>query len=602
MTNQEKNEPKDKDKDVYFIILNPIDNEEKINFKDLKYVSRITPSIIFEKTIEVNGQKLEVVVFKFRGKKKIKKDNVKEEKKEKERKEYTIKYISGVRSIEISFNTNEKSFVYSPNLEIGNIFLETAIPEPIEQENIPLYKKLDIFQEALEHNNETEKKEKLFEDSIDLYKTKKKFSLMVSLFLKVYENNKGLCKTLIEIFFKINGKENSDKEKDLKNELESFQNIYSKAEEIIAKNDYDKTYFYGVLFSYLHYYDKTNFSGMIKKFIDGNSGVVYDILIEYYSHFMNPLNQNQKFFDDFIKHALKKDNKDNKYQIFKRVMKYIEDIETYLFVINENKNEIFENCKELKTKPIELGPNLKLYKYNNDKTNNPKSNSLNESDGEDSTPRLKKIQAEETECDKIIKLIEDLLKFSEKEQILAVYLKVTFWINLIKQYDIPDWRNINKLYNLRELYKKYNNLINSLYEKNEKKKKEDIKSEINGYLERDEFASYLNKNIKQLFEKEKDRLTNTEILGAIKEYNPYFSIEEDIHKNKRETSIFNFINYRKITPTFITNFKNWNFEKMFEEIITDYIKALTGNIKDIHTFGNIINLIDVTRINEEKKK
>ena len=128
MTNQEKNEPKDKDKDVYFIILNPIDNEEKINFKDLKYVSRITPSIIFEKTIEVNGQKLEVVVFKFRGKKKIKKDNVKEEKKEKERKEYTIKYISGVRSIEISFNTNEKSFVYSPNLEIGNIFLETAIP------------------------------------------------------------------------------------------------------------------------------------------------------------------------------------------------------------------------------------------------------------------------------------------------------------------------------------------------------------------------------------------------------------------------------------------------------------------------------------------
>ena len=85
MTNQEKNEPKDKDKDVYFIILNPIDNEEKIKFKDLKYVSRITPSIIFEKTIEVNGLKLEVVVFKFRGKKKIKKDNVKEEKKEKEK-------------------------------------------------------------------------------------------------------------------------------------------------------------------------------------------------------------------------------------------------------------------------------------------------------------------------------------------------------------------------------------------------------------------------------------------------------------------------------------------------------------------------------------
>ena len=52
------------------------------------------------------------------------------------------------------------------------------------------------------------------------------------------------------------------------------------------------------------------------------------------------------------------------------------------------------------------------------------------------------------------------MKFSKENKILAIYLKVTFWINLIKQYDIPDWENIDKLNNLRELYKKYNDLIN----------------------------------------------------------------------------------------------------------------------------------------------
>lgn len=47
-------------------------------------------------------------------------------------------------------------------------------------------------------------------------------------------------------------------------------------------------------------------------------------------------------------------------------MKYIEDIETYIFVINQNKNDIFEKYKELKTKPIELGSNLKLVKHKKD--------------------------------------------------------------------------------------------------------------------------------------------------------------------------------------------------------------------------------------------
>jgi hypothetical protein len=91
---------------------------------------------------------------------------------------------------------------------------------------------------------------------------------------------------------------------------------------------------------------------------------------------------------------------------------------------------------------------------------------------------------------------------------------------------------------LRELYKKYNHLVKELYEgetkllKNEKERINVIKTDINRYYERDEFAFMLNKNIKDVFEESKDRLTNDEILGAIAKYNPYFSImDKDDKKN-----------------------------------------------------------------------
>ena len=70
MTNQEVSQQKEKDKDIYFIILNPIDREEKIDFTKLKYVSNIVPSIIYQNTME--ELKLEEIVFKFQRKKKKK--------------------------------------------------------------------------------------------------------------------------------------------------------------------------------------------------------------------------------------------------------------------------------------------------------------------------------------------------------------------------------------------------------------------------------------------------------------------------------------------------------------------------------------------------
>ena len=615
---EHNNQSQGKSKDVYFLILSQ--SEAKIDFKNMKFVAGISPTIVYTNNVDKGkGTQLEEIVFKFKRKKK-KED--KEEKKSGEN-EYTIKFISGDHTYKISFDTKNKSFIYSPDFKTGNIYLTNIPEEPIEQDIIPLYNKFDIFLDALEKNGENDKRQKLFEDSINIYEKKKKFSLLTTVFLKIYKNNKVLCENLIKIFNTINEKENKDRDKDLIKYLNDFTNIYSKAQEIVEENKYDPIQFYGVLFCYLHYYDKNNFSKTINKFWEGNADTLYEILIQYYTHFMNPLNQPKEFYDQFIKYILEKKKE---LKIFERVMDYIEDIESFLYVINKNKEKIFEKYEKLNSEPIKIGANLKLIKYTHDKTQSIKGkneNSDNESEGQNEadTGRIDRLQAIENECDNIIKLIEKLIEFSKKQKALAVYMKSTFWINLIKKYDIPNWENINNLHKLRDIYKKYNNLINLLYEektegdikskKNKKNQKFTIKSDINRYYERDEFAHLLNKNIKDFFQKDKekdkdkDRLTNAEILATVEQFNPYFSVRDkadrERYKNNRETYIFDYINFKKITPYFIEAFQTLNFEIMFEKIISDYISKITGKIEDLQTFGNIMKLIEVDRIKSDKQ-
>ena len=62
------------------------------------------------------------------------------------------------------------------------------------------------------------------------------------------------------------------------------------------------------------------------------------------------------------------------------------------------------------------------------------------------------------------------------------------------------------------------------------------------------------------------------------------------------------MNFSKITPAFKEAFHIFNFETMFEENITEYINNITEKIKDIQTFGNIIELIDEKRMKEDNQK
>ena len=98
----------------------------------------------------------------------------------------------------------------------------------------------------------------------------KKINLVISLFVKIYENNKDLCSKLLDIFPNVNEGENTDWDEDLADELDTFNQIFSKADNIIEKNEYNPINFYGILFCYFIYYDKYNISKIINNFSKRN--------------------------------------------------------------------------------------------------------------------------------------------------------------------------------------------------------------------------------------------------------------------------------------------------------------------------------------------
>ena len=402
-TQDQSSQSSDKEKEIYFILLRP--SEEKLDL-DLDFSSsKLVPSRIYTKVISKEKDSfLEENVYKLILKESEKekgkeKEKNKEKNKVKNKKSYNIEYIQGDVTYNIFFSTKDNSFVYETTLK-NNIYFDNIIKEDIDQNIIPLHNKLDIFLEALKENNENNKIEKLYEETIDLYKKKKKFSLLISLFLKIYDKYKDLCIKLMDVFEKINEKENTDRDKDFAEHLDTFKQIYSNSDDIIQKNGYDPIKFYRILFCYLSYYEKEEFPNIIKKFYEGNKYILYEILIIYYSHFNNPLNQDLNFYNEFVRYVIKT-KKESK--ILKRVLNYIDDIETFIYVINSNKIDIITNYEEFRNKPIILSSNLKLIK------------------------RVDNEKKDKKEIDNIIELIKDIIKFSSDNKILTLYLKTGFW-------------------------------------------------------------------------------------------------------------------------------------------------------------------------------
>ena len=541
----------EKEKDIYFIILNQKEEKGKTNY--LKFLSKVSPIIIYEKEIEKEkGIYIEHKVFKLNIEKND--NNKKKEEKTKKENNYKIEYEIENDIYSISFDVKENSFIYDIELKKGNKYLDNIVKENINQNIISLYNKLEIFLEALKKNNEEDKIEKLYEETIDLYKKKKQFNLLISLFIDIYEY-KNLCSKLINIFKEINDKENMDREKNLDRYLETFNKIYLNADNIIKSNEYDPVNFYGIILCYLNYYDTNkNFSININKLYKENANILYEILVIFYSQFIKPLNQDLDFYNNFIRYVI--ENKE--LNEFEKILNYIKDTKTFIYVIYNNKDEIFNKFNDIK--PIKLSFELKLIKKNK-------------------------------EIDNIIDLIEQINDYSKNKKKLLLYFTSTFWINLLKQYNKPDLENIKKCHKLRNIFKEYNNLINNLFkddtndDKNNKdnkvKNKVDdiIKSDINKYYERDEFAFILNKNIREYVENNKEKLKNAVILGITVKFNPYFNIKDEDDEKKykfnRDTFIFDYINFNKENDEqFIQTFHNLEFELIFKGNITDFLNKI----------------------------
>ena len=320
----------DEEKEIYFMVLAPKEKEEieKENLKKIKFKSENKPRIIYEKEIKIENESyLKHKVFKL---------NIKNEKK------IEIEYSIEDDIYNISFTLEENIFIYDVKLTKKDRYIDNILEENIDQNKIPYYNKLQIFLDALKENNETNKNEQLYKETISLFKEKKDFNLLIFLFIHVYENN-NLCPILLKIFNKIEVLESTKTDKNLSGYLETFNKIFSN-DDFIRTKKYDMFDFYGIIICYLHYYDAKNkyFSANINKLYkssEENAEIIYKILIKFHKYFIKPLNQDIEFYNNFLGYVINTMDKKDKKTI-EKVLKYIKDIETFLNIINKYRDDI----------------------------------------------------------------------------------------------------------------------------------------------------------------------------------------------------------------------------------------------------------------------
>ena len=116
----------------------------------------------------------------------------------------------------------------------------------------------------------------------------------------------------------------------------------------------------------------------------------------------------------------------------------------------------------------------------------------------------------------------------------------------MKNYNEPNALNIDICFKLRGLLKNYNELIIGLFENEKNDDEKKIKEDIQIFLENDEYAFILDKNIQTYIESNKKELSDSEILGTIMLYDPYYKEDRYQNSKKRVSNIFDLINFNNI--------------------------------------------------------
>ena len=459
--------------------------------------------------------------------------------------------------------------------------------------------------------------DELYKDTIELYSKKKIFSFLITLFLKIYEN-KSLCSELMNIFRKMNedpkdkGK-NNDRKSFLGDYLKDFKEISANAYKLIEVNKYNIVEFYGILLSYFNYYDHNYFSLIVNELFKNKPEDLFEILLIYKNHFKNPINQGDFFFYKFINYAIQKKD----FETFERGLDFIKDIETYITVIEKNKEEFYNKYNSNKINEIIRLDDLKFKKneVNEISTKTEKNSNINSggkiiiSPLDENTISKKNVKqiTEESENNvekknenkhifELLKKIKSIINFSNENKTFLIYFTNNFWQYSLNYFNEPKQDNILICSRLRELFIKYKELVEkSISEKD--KNFGIIRKDAKTYFETDEFAFLLDQIIRKYINNNNKELENIEKLAFIVKYNPYYN--DPKYSNKIDCDIFDSFDLSRIDNEFIGDFKNMNFEIIFKNNIADYIKKIIEKIKDISNFEPIIQLINVNYIDDK---
>ena len=496
-------------------------------------------------------------------------------------------FIIGEDKYEISFDSQGSKFIYDVTLEYGLRIIK--VRRKIPQNKIEYKDKLDFFKKSLEENREEEKIDELYKDTIDLYSKKKGFNLLIPLFLKIYQK-KNLCQLLLKKFKETDEKakqNNMDRKADLKDYTSQFGEIISEAGKLIKDNEYNPIDFYGIILCYTNSYDKEKFSQLVDKLSNKKPEDLFEIMLIYRSHFINQINVNFDFFNKFISYAIEK----NDFSILKIVLSYIKDLETYINVIEKNQKDIFDKfSKQInENNIIKIDKSLKLKKVENteENINVIKSPITKKDNKEEIKSASDKDENKELEY---IQNFESIIDFSKEKNIIFIYFTNDFWKYIINCYKKPTINNIEMCFKLRKIFVEYKNLVETIIPSNNKSA---IRKDAIECYKNDEFAFLLDQIIRSYIDNNQD-LKAIDKLSLITEYNPYYKIKE--YPKKVDTNIFNLINLDDIDEAFIRDFRNLNFELIFEAKLVDYIKTITSKIKKISNFDIVINLINIENI------
>ena len=443
-------------------------------------------------------------------------------------------------------NMKDKTFIYDASLQIQS--------KKVDQGTLSLPEKMNYFHEALISQNENKKISNLNLDSLNLCKKKPNFDFLINIFIKTRKTN--LCSKVLELFREKADKfvENISKEK-LQNYKYDFEQILENMDDTISEFSLDKTDFYGLILCYLYNCDKEKYKHLFNTLSENSKTeiILLEVLLKYKLFFKKQNDMNKDLLTKIIKYAANKEFKEFKEIAFF----YLKDINTFLELIEENKEDI------IKIKGFE---SIEIPEIKDD---------------------------EEIKFGLINPKIEKITEFSKEQKKILVILKGIFWESLAKKCSEVNRDNIYISSTIRAIFNRYYLMVKSILSE-----KDNTAKEIFQAYKKGTFTHQIDKLIKKYI-KTNSKITNNEIIDLIRDYDKYY--KENRYANKREPEILMKIDLEEIDDNFIEKFKEMKFEKLFEKNLDDFLLIFTNKIKKISDFDIIFKIINIKELGEKKK-